>query len=160
MITPPLQFVSNALNTFLQNRFALTETIVLLSPVIMPDGTPPPDCENKVLVSLLNLEMSANQAVANNLPGHHQPVPQANFNIVFLVSTHFTDYAEALKFCDGVNAFFLANPVFDSAAFPEMPADVNRLKVLFQSLSLQEMQDLWRDLGVSYQPSMVYRVVG
>ena len=160
MITPTLQFITDALNSFMQNRFALSETIVLLSPLNNADGTQPPESENKVLVTLLNLEMNANQALGNNLPGHHQLVPPANFEITFIVSTRFPDYAKALKFCDAVASFFQANPVLDRSAFPSMPAEVDPLKVVFQSLSLQEMQDLWRDLGVSYQPSMVYRVVG
>ena len=126
----------------------------------MPDGTPPPDSENKVLVTLLNLEMNANRAALNNPSGHHQPAPPANFEITFMVSTRFQFYAEALKFCDAVASFFQANPVLNRSAFPSMPAEVDVLKVVFQSLTLQEMQDLWRDLGVSYQPSMVYRVVG
>ena len=159
MITPTLQFLETQLNSFLQNNFKLNETVALLSPIIERDGTSPEQSDSKVFISLLHVDPFSNSQ-ANNLPGNRQHDAQTNINMTIMVSTNFRHYVEGLKFLDAVITFFRDNAVFDRSAYPSLPTDVNNIRMTTQSLSLQETQDLWRAIGVTYQPSMVYRVSG
>ncbi|ALL06176.1 hypothetical protein AQ505_12150 [Pedobacter sp. PACM 27299] len=163
MINRALKFTSDALDQFLINRFALDESKVVMNKVIDSNGQVPMLNQNKIIVSLINIERETAKAyhIRNHPVSNGSFVninPAERFNLDILMSANFDDYSESLKFLNAVILFFQVNTslsVNNSSAFP---IGLDKLEFDIEKLTYQQMHSLWTAMGAKYQPSVVYKM--
>jgi len=163
MIDKTLAFVLGELNAFLGTVFPASEPHAVLSSLAQQDGSPPPGIENKILLTLINVERDTT-AFAPNLPTRTEAGlatrvnPPLNLNLNFLVSASFTtDYLEALRFLSSSLGFFQSKPVFTPQNSPAFPRGLERLTMEMVNVSIPDLQNLWASAGAKYLPSALYK---
>lgn len=162
MISKALQFTNDALDQFLRNRFGLDDKKVLLNKLIESNGNVPQVNQNKVVISLINVEKETakpfyvrNHQLQN---GNYSDVsPTERYNLDLLISSNFDDYNETLKFLDAVILFFQVNTTLDASSYSNTPAGLNKLEFEIEKVSYHQMQSLWTAMGAKYQPSVIYK---
>lgn len=163
MIGKALQFVNDVLDQFLRNRFGLDESKVILNNLIESSGAVPQENQNKVVISLINVEKETakafyvrNQRLDN---GSYADVnPSERYNLDLLLSSNFDNYRETLKFLNAVMVFFQANNCVDASSFANIPAGLEKLEFDIEKITYREMQNLWTAMGAKYQPSVIYKM--
>ncbi len=136
MIDKVLSLILDELNVFLSARLAGSEPHAVLSALVEQDGTPPPQIENKLVLSLVNIE--------------RETAP--NLNIYLRVAANFgANYIECLQFLSAALEFFQERPVFTAPG-------IDRLNVQMLNLTIQDLHSLWSISGSNYLPSVFYKV--
>ena len=162
MIYSALNIVVQELNRFLMRRFQTPDTKAVLSGILDETGAVPEENQNKVILSLVNLEHETNQQYAN-----YQSVEKGtgavinmpyNFNLDVLVTPMFSNYQEALKFLSETIYFFQAKQVFTAENTVGLDPGLQKLAFEIVRLSHTEMHNLWTALGAKYLPSVLFRV--
>lgn len=163
MINKALQFTKNVLDQFLKNRFALDENKVVLNNLIESNGNLPLVNQNKIVLSLINIEKETNkpfygrnQRLGN---GNFSDVnPMDRYNLDLLVSSNFDDYGETLSYLNAVILFLQAYNTLDASFSSAIPAGLNKLEFEIEKISYHEMHSLWTAMGAKYQPSVIYKI--
>jgi hypothetical protein len=163
MISKALQFINEILDQFIKSRFGLDESKVILNNLIESNGSVPQINQNKVVISLINIEKETSKPfyVRNSRldNGNFSDIsPAQRFNLDVLVSSHFDDYSETLKFLDAVILFFQVNPSFELSSFSNIPVGLNKLEFDIEKITYHQMQSLWTAMGAKYQPSVIYKM--
>jgi hypothetical protein len=163
MINKALQFTCDSLDQFLKNRFSLDERKVILNNLIGSDGSIPTVNQNKVVISLINVEKETTKAfnVRNHQLSNGSYVnvnPAERFNLDILVSANFDDYSETLKFLNAVILFFQVNTALTVNSSSAIPKGLDKLEYDIEKLTYQEMHSLWTAMGAKYQPSVIYKM--
>lgn len=163
MINNALQFTRDTLDQFLRNRFGLDETKVIMNSLISSDGSIPAINQNKVVISLLNVERET--AKPYNVRNHQlsngnfvNVNPAERFNLDILVSSNFDDYSETLKFLNAAILFFQVNTSLSVNSSSAIPKGLNKLEFDIEKLNYKEMNNLWTAMGAKYQPSVIYKM--
>jgi Pvc16 N-terminal domain len=74
------------------------------------------------------------------------------------VSASFgSNYAEALKLLSAVLGYFQGKPMFNAQSASTFPKGLERLTMEVVNLDVQGVNNLWGNLGVKYQPSVLYK---
>jgi hypothetical protein len=163
MIDTALSFVLTELNTYLSATFGGSEKHAVLAGVATPAaGTLNPN-DNRVLLSLVNLEretaIGSTGFVAGAAGGYSKTNPTLYLNLYVLVAANFPgNYGNALKMLSACMGFFQARQLFDPQSCPRFPPDMAQLTMEIVSLSLAELSTLWAVLGNNYLPSAVYKL--
>ena len=126
MIDSALSFVKQVLNQQLKNQFGLEADTVIANHLVEANGNPPLANQNKMVLTLINLESETNKQFYGGNRGVQgsniqQLQPAARFNLDILLTASFDVYNEALKFLSATIAFFQANPTLTKQLFPTMP---------------------------------------
>lgn len=163
MLNKALQFTSDVLDQFLKNRFGLDENKVLLNRLINSDGSILPENQNKVIISLINIEKETNQPINSNQQKKDKGNLSNNsftekYNLDILISSNFNDYNETLKFLTEAITFFHVNTCIDATRFANFPKGLNKIEYDFEKVTFQNMQSLWTAMGAKYQPSVIYKM--
>lgn len=162
MILSAINFTRGVLNQYLKNSFSLDDDIVEINTVINPDGSLPEKNQNKVILSLINLERETlkpfyirNKKLNN---GNYATMPILDrFNIDLLITSNFVDYQETLKFLNASILFFQANQAIDASSFSNIPEDLKKLEFELEKISYHQMHSLWSSMGAKYTPSIIYK---
>jgi hypothetical protein len=143
MIDKVLGFIVERLNTALQDQDPRSELPAIMGRL---GGADSAWFENKIIVSLANIERETATQQANNL--------------FILVAANFNDknYAEALKSLSAALAFFQSSPVMTPATSPGLPAGIDKLTIEFVTMSFQEVNNLWAVRGSLYLPSFLLKL--
>lgn len=164
MIDKSMNFIVGELNNAMLSRFHSNENLAILSSISNPDGTLPPAIENKIVLSLINVER---EAAAN---GGSWPMragtensgrvsPPLSLNLLLLITASFSsNYAEALKFLGSTMGFFQGKPSFNAQNSSGFPPEMEKLTMELVNLSIQEINNVWAILGAKYMPSVVYKM--
>lgn len=166
MIDRALGFVVESLNGFLEDRHISDEPIAELSGLTTMEGDPPKDINNKIVVTLLNVEResaavsSAPMPLRQSAEGGYVRTPQdLALNIYIMVSASFDDrYRDGLRVLSGALGFFQSNPVITSSTHPNLPKGIRQLAFKMVNLDLQTLGHVWGVLGGRYMPSALYKV--
>ena len=166
MIDRALGFVVESLNGFLEDRHISDEPIAELSGLTTMEGDPPKDINNKIVVTLLNIEResaavsSAPMPLRQSAEGGYVRTPQdLALNIYIMVSASFDDrYRDGLRVLSGALGFFQSNPVITSSTHPNLPKGIRQLAFKMVNLDLQTLGHVWGVLGGRYMPSALYKV--
>jgi len=164
MIAKALQFTRDVLDQFIKNRFNLDESKVLLNTLIEANGNIPQANQNKVVISLINVEKEtlkqfynkSSQKITNG--NYPQQTPSERYNLDLLVSASFDDYNETLRFLNAVILFFQINLMLDATSYSTMPAGLNKLEFEIEKIGYHQMHSLWTAMGARYQPSVIYKM--
>ncbi len=154
-----LSLIADNLDKILRNQFSLDENIVVLNNLIDINGMEPQKNQNKIVLTFFNLSEENN--LKNNKPiGAGKLNQNNNNNISFnlLLTANFDDYAEALKILDAARLYFNKTPIFNTASFPQLLPELEKISVTLVSTTLEELQIIWALMGVNYKPSVVYKV--
>ncbi|HEU4719668.1 MAG TPA: DUF4255 domain-containing protein [Bacteroidia bacterium] len=162
MISNALQFTRDALDQYLKNLFGLGESKVLLNKLIENNGDVPPGNQNKVLITLINIEKETlkpfyQRNQKNDNGGYSNMSTSERYNLFILISANFDDYTEGLQFLNACMQFFQVNQAIDSNSYSGMPADVGRLEYDIEKITYHQMHGLWTSMGARYLPSVVYK---
>ncbi|MFT5819282.1 MAG: hypothetical protein ACI8ZM_000505 [Crocinitomix sp.] len=85
--------------------------------------------------------------------------PSLHLNLYLLITAHFKDYNEALKFLSYVIAFFQTKNTFRKDNTPELEVlGVERIEVKLFKNSFELQNQLWGALGAKYMPSVMYKM--
>jgi hypothetical protein len=163
MLQTVLLFIKKKLDQALVNGFELDESITVLNHLLQQDGSFPEKNQNKMVITLINLDHETNKAYSAN---HHRlrddsfakTQPDTLFNVTLLFTASFGDYEEALKFLNATIAFFQATPSFNSKVTPGLPKGIKALNFDIENTSFSQTHNLWSAMGAKYQPSIIYKV--
>lgn len=165
MIAKAISFISDYLNKEIKLTFGLSEDKVAVSSLINPDGSVTENIENKIIISLINLEHeTTTKQTGNMLNGGNKQfgkiAPPVFLNLYLLVSANYnsSNYLEALKMLSAVIAIIQANPSFSRNNFTEMDASVSKLNFEIYNIPINELSHIWSGIGAKYVPSIIYKV--
>ncbi len=162
MIDVSLAFLTQILDRYLRLQLGLDHALVVLNSLVNADGSVPEKNQNKVVITLINLEYESNRQFYNASLALAQDTARLNppviFNLDIIISANFDDYTEALKLISLITAFFQENPGISRSQFPSMPTGLAMLKVEIESSSSHKTHNLWTALGAKYLPSVMYKV--
>lgn len=164
MINAAINQLAFELNESLQKTFSLDENIVVVSNTVEHDGSLPLQANNKVALSLINIERETYTQKGGGFGGSfsrsvvgQEPV---YLNLYVMVSICFggNNYLESMKFLSAAIGFFQRRPVFDHTNTPDLDDRIDRLALDIENLTIQDLSNLWGVLGGKYYPSVLYRV--
>lgn len=165
MIQAAIQHLSGQLAQFVRRRHGSAEEMVVASTLVQPDGSPVPQAQNRLVLTLVKIEKdtvprpgtgrateSDGRVGVNGAPLH--------LNLHVLLSANFGGgaYTEALRYLSTAIAFFQRTPVMDGSTSPDLPQGIQRLVLDIENASIQELSNLWGMLGAKHCPSILYKV--
>lgn len=156
MIYEALTCLTNEMNDYLKLKLSATEDKIVLSGLVNPDGSMAVQGENKVLLTLVNLE----KETAVKKPVTVNKAVDININLYVLFSAYFgsTNYPEALRFLSFVVGFLQQKNVFTRTNTPRLDKGIYKLVVEMETLTSERLNNLWGTLGAKYIPSVLYKV--
>lgn len=164
MISKALTFVSDFLNKEIKMTYGIDEDRVIVSSLINPDGTVTENIENKIIISVINLEHETTvKSLGNYAQGDNKfgkKSPPVYLNLYLLVSANYDsgNYLEALKMLSTVIGVFQANTFFTQQKNPEMQSPLEKLTFEIFNLPINELSHIWSGIGAKYVPSIVYKM--
>lgn len=147
MIHEVVPIIADELNDYLNAKFDTSEDPVLLSNLLNQDGSIAVREENKIIVSLINIERDGSNLYGSGGLGTGDTPIHVNLYVMF--SAYFTNYFESLKFLSGVIGFFQSNPSF--------VIDGGTILAEMHNVDFREMSNIWAGLGAKYLPSVLFR---
>lgn len=157
MIDAALVAVVEELNEFFRLKFRLKGDRAVITNVVGSDGTPAIKEENKILVSLINIEEEKKATPKHQDLSTNKPV-YLYLYVLFSASFNANLNVEALKFISAVIAFFQSKPVFDSQNTGGLDPGIEKLIFEIYSLSFQEQSNMWAAIGAKSMPSVLYKI--
>lgn len=161
MLNLALSSIKNHLNEFLVNRLDLDDEVVHVNRLINQNGESGLKNQNKVLLTLINLEQEANSQFYNRPVKDGRDVHKLNppmyFNLNLLCVSNFDSYDESLKFLNEILSFFQTHLSIDVESSDEFNIH-EKLSIEIDPQSYSDMHSLWNSMGAKYQPSLVFKV--
>jgi hypothetical protein len=163
MIYETLSCITEVINSHFSRQLHVNEDKVILSGIVNQDGSIAIQGENKVLVTLINIEK---EAIGKSTPGYNTGMVQAKtlqpvcINLYVLFSAYFTgnNYAESLRFISFIIAFFQSRNVLTPGNTPSMDTRIDKLVFEMESMGAERLNNVWATLGAKYMPSVVYKM--
>jgi hypothetical protein len=160
-----LQAIVAQLNQALRTGFAIRDDVAVLGNVLEQDGSVGAQLDNRIVVSLVNIER---ETLAQRAPRHgahplarsvltEEPVHLV-LSVMFAANFSGSNYGEGLKMISAVVGFFQSRPVLDPHNTPGLDRRIDRLALDIANLSVAELSNLWSILSGKYLPSVLYRV--
>jgi hypothetical protein len=145
--------------------FGLNEDVVVVSNLLEQDGTVATHVNNKIVVSLVNIEREnvamAQQSVATSSALRSIVTnPPIHFNLYLMFASYFSgsNYQEGLKFISQTISYFQGQSVFDQQNSPGLDRNINKLVMDIYNLDITDLSNLWGVLSGKYLPSVLYKV--
>ena len=163
MIYDALLCITEEINEYFSAKLKINEDKVLLSGIINQDGSIAASGENKILLTLINIErenIGKSNAVREGVKsGVHAP-PAMNINLYVLFSAYFggSNYPEALRFLSFIISYLQNKNVFTKSNTPKMGDNIEKLIFEMENLSTERLNNVWATLGAKYMPSVYYKV--
>lgn len=163
MIYEALSCLAEEINEFFRIRLKISEEKVTLSAIVNQDGTIAIQGENKVLITLINIEKETIGKSNSGIGGSAVLINKSSaltINLYVMFSAYFTNgnYPEALRFISFIIAFFQQNSVFTRVNTPRMDKEIEKLVFEMASISPEQLNNIWGSLGAKYMPSVIYKV--
>ena len=165
MISAAIGHLAFQLNQQFKNNFQLIEDVVVVSNLVELDGSVAPNANNKLVLTLANIEKDTLPFRANNLARGRderllQTSPPLFVNLYLMMSANFGagNYTEALKYISQAIGFFQQRPVFDQHNSPGLDKRIDKLVLDIENLAIPDLNNLWSLMGGRYLPSMFYKV--
>ena len=152
MIYEVLQTLTDNLNVYFRTKLKIQEDKAELSAIVNQDGTIALQSENKVLVTLLNIEREPFSA-SGQIVGRQK----LSLNILVIFSCHFSNsnYSEAIRFLDLIITYFEENYTLEAQNIYD---GNNKIKVEIETYNIDKVHNVWATIGAKYLPSVVYKL--
>lgn len=163
MLDIALKFLTGELNTYLHTRTGSNSTeIVNLSKVVDEAGKYA-FAEETVAATIINIEeeriLKSQLPEYTSIKGQHVVrEPELKLNLHVLFAANFRLYDQALKFISYVLTYFQSHPSFSSNAYPALDPRIEKLTAELQSLSYEQLNQVWAFIGGKQLPSVIYKV--
>lgn len=164
MIDQALNLTTDRLNGHLSARFSAPEDIVVLSPLTDADGKPADAVRNRLALFVTNITEDAlprrGQSRGVSMTGvTTEPAPLHLDIYTMLAASYETQiYAEGLKMLSAALMYFQSYPVLNPQNAPEMPDGLQQLSFEISNLRVEEMGQMWGNLGGRYVPSVMFKI--
>jgi len=165
MIDAAISHISGELNQFLKRSFDLDEDVVVVSNILEQDGSVASHVNNKIVVSLVNIQQDTVPFRKQNLAsvGSTRSVmtnPPVFFNLYLMFASYFSgnNYHEGLKFISSTINYFQGQPVFDRSNSPGLADNIDKLVLDIENLNMSDLSGVWGMLSGKYLPSILYKV--
>ena len=84
--------------------------------------------------------------------------PKLKLNLHVLFAAKFQKYDEGLRSLSLVLTYFQSHPTFTPDNYPGLDSRIERLTVELQSLSYEQLNQVWAFVGAKHLPSAIYKV--
>jgi hypothetical protein len=84
--------------------------------------------------------------------------PKLKLNLHVLFAAKFQKYDEGLRSLSLVLTYFQSHPTFTPDTYPGLDPRLERLTVELQSLTYEQLNQVWAFLGAKHLPSAIYKV--
>lgn len=117
-----------------------------------------------ITILLVNLEEDytfRSGAVIERMPdksGNSAQNPNLYLNLYVLFVSNFSDYRQSLQFLSLIIKFFQSHRLFNHQNSPSLKPEIEKLTLELVNLPFSEQRDVWSSLGISYMPSVMYKV--
>lgn len=164
MFAMAIDHIAANLDDYVKSYFGVDEQIVVVSSLVNNEGKPSQEINNKLVVTLINVDKEATLESANihNTNPHSlaKLAKPLRVNLGVLISAHFTEanYLEALKVLSVASTYFHIHTVFNHQNTPSLSQKIEKLSVELENLSIREMSNMWSMLGTKHTPCLFYRI--
>jgi hypothetical protein len=160
MIDSAIFSIVDELNDSLNIKFRLNENRVVASNLMNLDGSLSLKDENRIVVSLVNLE-EEKTATPNGFgvptTGVNHPI-YLNMYVLFYSLFNEKLYEESLKFISSIIGFFQAKKVFTPGNTPGLDQNIEKVLVEINNISFHEQSNILSALGAKYAPCVLYKM--
>lgn len=162
MIGKIAEHVAQELNAYFSLLSSSTEEHVTVGSLFDLTGGHSSDIQNKLLVTLTNVEQDKTYHSLNihkkTQNGNSQIIkPEIKVNLYFLFIANFTNYNESLKNISRVISFFQHRNSFDISTNKAFPNNTAHISFELCSQSFEQQNHVWGMLGGKYIPSVMYK---
>jgi len=162
MLDVALKFVTSELNGYLLSRTGADFGAAQLRRLVDDTGKCVLDIDHLGL-AIVNLEeertFKPQLPETTYLAGQNVVLePKLLLHLHVLVVANFTNYEEALRYLSRVLTFFQAHPTFTPDQYPGLDPRIEKLVVELQTLSYEQLNQMWAFVGGKQLPSAVYRI--
>ncbi|TCM86132.1 DUF4255 domain-containing protein [Rhodovulum steppense] len=161
MIDGALGLVTARLNAHLAARYRVSDDLVVLSPLSDAEGKPAAEARNRLVLFLVNIAHDATpRRPLKPEGGQVTRAHPLHLDIYFmLASGHDPEtYLEGLKLMSAAMMFFQTCPVMNPQTTPDMPPGLEQLSIEISNLRIEELGQLWGNLGGRYVPSVMFKM--
>jgi len=165
MIDAAINHIASNVNQQLMRSFGLNEDVVVVSNILEQDGTVATHVNNKIVLSLVNIEkenaaLAQQRAGGSSAPRSIVSNPPIHFNLYLMFASYFSgsNYQEGLKFISQTIAYIQGQSVFDQQNSPGLDRNINKLVMDIHNLDITDLSNLWGVLSGKYLPSVLYKV--
>ena len=163
MIDHALTFLMDTINAYLKMRTDPGLGIgVELGRLVNDTGGPGAEV-GKLRMAVVNVEEE--RVMRDQLPEyryiqdqHVKVEPPVKLNIVVMIAANSTRYEDAWRNLALVMTCLQAHPYFSVEEYPALNPDIERLVVELQSLSFEQLNQLWAFVGGKQYPSIAYKI--
>ena len=160
MIDSAIFSIVNELNDALNFKFNLNENRVVASNLVNLDGSLSIKDENRIVVSLVNLE-EEKTATPNGfgvpISGNNHPI-FLNMHVLFYSLFNEKLYEESLKFLSAIIGFFQSKKVFTPNNTSGLDSQIDKILVEINNISFHEQSNILSVLGAKYAPCVLYKM--
>jgi hypothetical protein len=165
MIDTAISHIAKDVNQHLMRSFELNEDVVVVSNILEQDGTVATHVNNKIVVSLVNIEketVALSRPRVTNASGMRDTVSNApiHVNLYLMFASYFSgsNYQEGLKFISNTINYLQGKNVFDQNNTPGLDKNISKLVMDIHNLDMNDLSNLWSILSGKYLPSILYKV--
>jgi hypothetical protein len=162
MLDVALSFLVKSLNTYLVARTGSSFGEAEVSRLV-DDGGKWAVKEDKLGLSLVNIEEE--RILKSHLPestyvNGRQIVrePDLKLNVSVVFAANFKQYDQGLRYISQVLTYFQSVPSFTQSEYPGLDPRIERLVVELQSLSFEQLNQVWAFIGGKQLPSVFYKL--
>jgi len=162
MIAKTLSFITEIFNQELKMTYGVTDDFVVASGLINPDGSSIQQTQNKIVVSVINIEretsMTMNGYFNDGDKNYGRVAPPVYLNLYLLIAANYTDYLEANKILSTIIGVIQSNPFFTRQEHPVMQEPLDKLTFEILNVPMNELSHIWSGIGAKYLPSVICKV--
>ena len=162
MFDTALTFLRDELNSYLRTRTGVKSDIVTLGRIVKHTGEYAFG-EQQVCLSVVNIEEE--RVLKSHLPERVEVAgqqftlePEIKLNLHVIFAFNFNDYPTGLRYLAHVMTFFQSHPSFAAEEYPGLHPAVRKLVVEMQSLSFEQLNQVWAFIGGKQLLSVIYRL--
>jgi hypothetical protein len=161
MIYESLSCLVDEMNEHFKSRLKVNEQKVILSAIVNQDGTIAIQGENKIVITLVNIEKETAKSISQKggatFPNTN---PIVNINLLVLFSAYFNqgNYPEALRYLSFIIGYFVNKPTFNHSNTPGLDNKIDKLTFEIVDMNPDAISNLWSSLGAKYMPSVIYKM--
>jgi hypothetical protein len=165
MIDSALDVIRKKLNDYLHISEPGHEERVILSNFFDNDGKPEAETENKLVMTILNIEQETaistyNRSVPSGNNSYNAVNAPININIKFIISANFkaNQYKNGLKSISKAIYFFQGSPIFTHENSPGISPEIDRLSLELVNINEGERSGLLRAIEAKGLPFVIYKM--
>jgi hypothetical protein len=165
MLDIALNFLKDEINTYLLTRTSAdpANPVRVETTKLVDEAGKYALALNSIGACLINLEeeriFKAQQPDRIYTNGQHiVREPELKLNLYILFAAHFQRYDQALKYLSYLLTYFQSHPSFTAEVYPTLDRSIAKLTPELQSLTYEQLNQIWAFIGGKQLPSAIYKV--